>query len=102
VQYCKEKGIVIEAYSPLTSGKYLDHPVLQRLATQHGKDTAQILVRWSLQMGYGPLPKSQTPSRVLSNSQVYEFELSKEDMNALHDLDKGADGATTWNPVEAK
>lgn len=50
---------------------------------------------------YVPLPKSVTPSRILSNSQVYDFELSTEDMASLDALDRGAAGAVTWNPVES-
>ncbi|KAG8946633.1 hypothetical protein FRC04_011527 [Tulasnella sp. 424] len=52
-------------------------------------------------MGYSPLPKSENPARILSNSQVYNFELADEDMETLNALDRGADGATSWNPVEA-
>ncbi len=50
---------------------------------------------------YVPLPKSETPSRILSNSQLYDFELSTEDMASLDALDRGAAGAVTWNPVES-
>ncbi|KAM5535109.1 hypothetical protein V8D89_011195 [Ganoderma adspersum] len=99
-EYCKEQGIVVQAYSPLVQGR-LDEPVLVRLAKQYNKDAAQIAIRWSLQHGFVPLPKSSRPERVLTNSQVYDFELSEEDMAALDALDKGKDGAITWNPVDA-
>ncbi|PIL33887.1 hypothetical protein GSI_03593 [Ganoderma sinense ZZ0214-1] len=100
-KYCKEQGIVVQAYSPLVQGR-LDEPVLVRLAKQYNKDAAQIAIRWSLQHGFVPLPKSSQPERVLTNSQVYDFELSEEDMAALDALDKGKAGAITWNPVDAR
>ncbi|KAG9017628.1 hypothetical protein FRB90_000421 [Tulasnella sp. 427] len=100
VDYCKNNGIVVQAYCPLTQGVYLNEPILAELAAKHNKDHAQILIRWSLQMGYSPLPKSEKPTRVLSNSQVYDFELTDEDMAALNALDLGAQGATSWNPVD--
>lgn len=99
VDYCKNNGIVVQAYCPLTQGVYLNEPILAELSKKYNKDHAQILIRWSLQMGYSPLPKSEKPSRILSNSQVYDFQLSEEDMKALNALDLGADGATSWNPV---
>ncbi|EJF64845.1 Aldo/keto reductase [Dichomitus squalens LYAD-421 SS1] len=99
-KYCEENGIVVQAYSPLVRGR-LDHPVLQHLSKKYNKDTAQIAIRWSLQHGFVPLPKSSRPERVLSNSEVYDFELDEDDMAALDALDKGKAGAVTWNPVDA-
>ncbi|RDX45701.1 Aldo/keto reductase [Lentinus brumalis] len=99
VKYCREQGIVVQAYSPLVQGR-LDDPVLLRLAEKHGKDAAQIAIRWSLQHGHVPLPKSARPERILSNSQVFDFELSEEDMAAIDALDRGKEGAITWNPVD--
>ncbi|KAG8854810.1 hypothetical protein FRB96_007339 [Tulasnella sp. 330] len=101
VEYCEKHNIVIEAYSPLTRGKYLDDPMLQSFAKKYRKDGAQILIRYSLQKGWVPLPKSSQTSRVLSNSQVYDFELNADEMKQLDALDKGKDGAVTWNPVDA-
>lgn len=101
VDYCKNNGILPEAYSPLTRGRYLDNEVLVEIAEKHKKEPAQILVRWALQMGYVPLPKSSQQTRIVSNSQVFDFELSKDEMDALYALDMGAEGATTWHPVNA-
>ncbi|KAI0743877.1 Aldo/keto reductase [Daedaleopsis nitida] len=100
VAYCREHGIVIQAYSPLIRGK-MEHPVFTQLALKHGRDVGQILLRWSLQHGYTPLPKSATPSRIFSNVNVFDFTLDEEDMRLLDDLDLGAAGAVTWNPVDA-
>ncbi|KAG8927183.1 hypothetical protein FRC03_003548 [Tulasnella sp. 419] len=101
VEYCFRNNIAVQAYSPLTKGVHLKDPVLVKLAKKHNKDTAQILIRWSLQKGFICLPKSSTPARVISNSQVYDFELDAEDMRTLDSLDQGADGAVTWHPVTA-
>ncbi|KAI0360893.1 Aldo/keto reductase [Trametes cingulata] len=100
VEYCKANGIVVQAYSPLVRGK-LDDPVFQELAKKYDKDAGQIAIRWSLQHGFVPLPKSARPERVESNAQVFDFEISPEDMAKLDALDKGKDGAVTWNPVDA-
>ncbi|KAG9017627.1 hypothetical protein FRB90_000420, partial [Tulasnella sp. 427] len=101
VDYCKKNGILLEAYSPLTRGRYLDNEVLVKIAEDHKKEQAQVLVRWALQMGYVPLPKSSQPTRIISNADVFDFELSKDEMDALYALDLGSDGATTWHPVTA-
>jgi diketogulonate reductase-like aldo/keto reductase len=98
VEYCKEHNIVVEAYCPIIRGD-LGHPVIQELATKHKRDPAQILIRWSIQSGYVPLPKSATPSRIHSNADIYGFELSEEDMQKINALDKGDEGAISWNPV---
>ncbi|ODN76773.1 hypothetical protein, variant [Cryptococcus amylolentus CBS 6039] len=101
VEYCQEKGIAIEAYSPLMRGeeRYWNHPVLVKISKKHKKDVAQIAIRWSLQKGFIPLPKSVTPARIQSNADVFDFELSSEEMVEIDGLDKGTEGAITWNPV---
>ncbi|KAK1923353.1 putative aldo-keto reductase [Papiliotrema laurentii] len=102
VQYCESHGIVVQAYSPIVRAdpaRFAD-PVIQSLTAKHHKTPAQILIRWSLQKGYVPLPKSVRPERIRSNADVYGFELDKEDMAALDGLDQGSKGAITWNPVD--
>ena len=66
---------------------------LVSIAKKHGKEPNQVLIRWSLQKGFVPLPKSDTPSRIVTNADVYGFELDKEDMDKLDGLDQGAKGA---------
>ncbi|KAL1717414.1 NADP-dependent oxidoreductase domain-containing protein [Schizophyllum commune] len=100
VEYCKKNDIVVQAYCPIIRGQ-MDNEVIQSIAKKHGRDPAQILIRWSLQRGFVPLPKSETPSRIRSNAQVYDFELSDEDVAQLNSLDRGKDGAVSWNPVGA-
>jgi diketogulonate reductase-like aldo/keto reductase len=93
VAYCQKNGIVVEAYSPLVRNKKADDATLNKIAGIYKKSTAQILIRYCLQKGWVPLPKSDTPSRIVENLEVYDFEISKEDMSTLDDLDQGAAGA---------
>ena len=80
---CKEHGILLEAWSPLGCGRLLDHPFLGELAAKYGKSVAQVCIRWCLQKGFLPLPKSVTPSRILDNTKVFDFVISDEDMAAM-------------------
>jgi diketogulonate reductase-like aldo/keto reductase len=91
VAYCKDHGILLEAYSPLGTGSIFKVPELQSLARKYGKTIAQICIRWSLQMGYLPLPKSVTASRIKENADVFDFELSDQDVQAIAEL-KGCCG----------
>ncbi|KZT18714.1 Aldo/keto reductase [Neolentinus lepideus HHB14362 ss-1] len=100
VSYCNEHSIIVQAYCPIIHGR-VDDPVVQELATKYSRDPAQVLLRWSLQRGFVPLPKSATPSRIYSNAKLYDFELDEDDMKVLDELDKGKDGAVSWNPVDA-
>ncbi|KIY62838.1 Aldo/keto reductase [Cylindrobasidium torrendii FP15055 ss-10] len=99
VEYCRKNMIIVQAYSPLIQGK-MDNPIFNALALKYRRDVAQILIRWSLQKGFVPLPKSATPQRIKSNLQVFDFVLTEEDMAQLDSLDQGKDGAVTWNPVD--
>ncbi|KAH9832293.1 NADP-dependent oxidoreductase domain-containing protein [Rhodofomes roseus] len=64
------------------------------------KDPTQVLLRWSLQHGFVPLPKSSRPTRIRSNAALYDFSLTEEDMAKLDELDHGKAGALSWNPVD--
>ena len=86
VDYCKNLGIVLEAYSPLGTGKIFDVPEMKALAEKYGKSIAQICIRWSLQRGYLPLPKSVTPARIEENLRVFDFELEEDDVRKIADL----------------
>ncbi|KZT35834.1 Aldo/keto reductase [Sistotremastrum suecicum HHB10207 ss-3] len=100
VKYCKQNGIVVEAYCPIVRGQFTE-PLFHELAKKYNKNPAQVLIRWSLQKGYVPLPKSERSDRIQANADVYDFELSPEDMNKLDGLDKGPAGSVSWNPVDA-
>lgn len=95
VEYCQKHGIIVEAYCPIMRGQHFDHPVIKGISEEHGVSPAQVLIRWSLQRGFVPLPKSDKPNRIESNADVYKFNLSKEQMDKLDSLDKGAAGAIT-------
>ncbi|KAH7072782.1 NADP-dependent oxidoreductase domain-containing protein [Paraphoma chrysanthemicola] len=93
VTYCQKNNIVVEAYCPLVRNEKANDKTLLSICEKHNVGTNQVLVRWSLQKGFVPLPKSDTPSRIVSNADVYGFELDEEDMRKLDGLDEGAKGA---------
>jgi diketogulonate reductase-like aldo/keto reductase len=92
-EYCQKHGIVVEAYSPLVRNTKSHNETLVEMSKRYGVTTAQILIRYSLQKNWVPLPKSDTPSRIIANAHVYGFEISKEDMSTLDELDQGDAGA---------
>ncbi|KAM0450896.1 hypothetical protein ACHAO4_006287 [Trichoderma viride] len=96
VEWCNKHGVVIEAYCPIAKGQRFEEPQVQALMKKYGKTGAQILLRWSLQKGFVPLPKSETPSRIEANAELYDFELIEEDMATL-DFDSYS--PTTWDPT---
>ncbi len=87
VEYCKEKGICVEAWSPIGSGRLLENELLAKIAAKYGKSVAQICIRFCLQNDVLPLPKSVTPSRIKENLDVLDFSLSDEDMAAISGMD---------------
>ncbi|MBR4670242.1 MAG: aldo/keto reductase [Butyrivibrio sp.] len=91
VAYCREQGMILEAYSPLGTGQIFDVPEMKKLADKYGKSIAQICVRFSLQMGFLPLPKSVHADRIEENLKVFDFELEESDVKLIADL-KGCVG----------
>ncbi|MBO1910588.1 aldo/keto reductase, partial [Microvirga sp. 3-52] len=88
-EFCKEHGIVLEAYSPLMNGtKVLQDPVIQEIANQHSKTPAQVILRWHLQEEIIAIPKTVTPSRMDENIDVFDFELSHADLDKIAALDR--------------
>jgi diketogulonate reductase-like aldo/keto reductase len=90
--YSLKHNMLLEAYSPLGVGAVLTAPEMQDFAKKYGRSVAQICIRWSLQRGYLPLPKSVNPNRIAENAGVFDFELSPEDVEAIAAL-KGIGGA---------
>jgi len=83
------RGIVTEAWSPLAQGKVLNDDTLVTIAAHHDKTPAQVVLRWHLQLGNVVIPKSVTPERVRENLDLFDFELSEDDLAAIARLDAG-------------
>jgi diketogulonate reductase-like aldo/keto reductase len=84
---CRERGITLEAYSPLGTGRHLDDREVVEIAERVGRTPAQVLIRWCLQKDTIVLPKSTHRERIEENGRVFDFELSQEDIAALDRLD---------------
>ncbi|RCI11030.1 hypothetical protein L249_5279 [Ophiocordyceps polyrhachis-furcata BCC 54312] len=93
VAFCEKHGIVIEAYCPMARNSRADDRAVASVAAKHGVSPNQVLVRWSLQRGWVPLPKSDRPERIRANADVYRFELDEGDMAVVDGLDEGPAGA---------
>jgi 2,5-diketo-D-gluconate reductase A len=93
---CAAAGIAVAAYSPLTKGRRLDHPVLCRIATRHGASSAQVLLAWGLHVGAAVLPKSVRPERIAENIALDGLDLDAADIAALDELEENL--VTGWNP----
>jgi diketogulonate reductase-like aldo/keto reductase len=96
VEWCQKRGIVLEAYCPIVRGKRSDEKILQPLMKKYEKSAAQVLLRWSLQKGFVPLPKSVTPSRIEENANIYGFQLTEEEMKSL---ETGDYAPCAWDPT---
>jgi len=84
-----EHAIVTEAWSPLAQGALLSEPTIETIAAHHERTPAQTILRWHLQLGNIAIPKSATPRRIRENIEVFDFELSEDDMAAIARLDAG-------------
>lgn len=97
VAYCRDRKMLMEAYSPLAQARWLDDPALCAVAAEAGRSPAQVMLRWLVQHGIVVIPKSVTPSRIRENATVFDFELSAEQMAALDALERGA-SVQEWRP----
>jgi diketogulonate reductase-like aldo/keto reductase len=88
LEACEERGVVLEAYSPLGTGRHLDEPVVRQIADATGRTPAQVLLRWCVQRDIPVIPKSTHRERIEENGQIFDFTLSDEDMAALDALDQ--------------
>lgn len=86
--FCQKNGIQLEAWSPLMQGQLVDHPVLENIARKYNKSAAQIILRWDLQNGVVTIPKSTKEHRMIENSMLFDFELTKEDMEQINALNQ--------------
>ncbi|MNO12341.1 putative oxidoreductase YtbE [compost metagenome] len=87
-RYCKAQGIQFEAWSPLMQGQLLDNPVIKEIAHKYNKSIAQVILRWDLQNGVVTIPKSTKENRIVENASVFDFELTKEDMEQIDSLNQ--------------
>jgi diketogulonate reductase-like aldo/keto reductase len=86
VNYCKDHRMIVEAWSPLIKGQ-MDNPLLIEIAGKYHKSIAQLLLRWSIQNGFLPLPKSSSKERMLENADIFDFEITPEDLEAMKTLE---------------
>ncbi|MBI2578357.1 MAG: aldo/keto reductase [Candidatus Aenigmarchaeota archaeon] len=89
LQFCNESKIRLVASSPLTHGRKLKHAVIAALAKKYSKTPAQIVLRWHIQHGIVPIPKSKSRERIEENAAIFDFSISREDMALLDGLDEG-------------
>lgn len=97
--FCQAKGIVLEAYSPLTQGERLGHPTIQAMAKKYGKTPAQIMIRWVLEHDMVVIPKSVKQHRIVENAQVFDFAFTPEDLATMDALNE--DLRVCWDPSDA-
>ena len=99
INYCRDKGILLEGYSPLGTGKIFGVSEIKSIAEKHERTVADVALKWSIQRGFLPLPKSVTPKWIESNASFFDFELTEEDMMTINALDgvcgKATDPDTT-------
>ena len=87
-EFCAEHQIAIEAWSPIAQGKVLDDPTITEIAARYGKTPAQVVLRWQIERGDIVFPKSVTPARIRENIDIFDFELSGEDVEAISALNR--------------
>jgi len=85
--YCKEQNILIESYCPIARAKRTDHPVLQRLAEKYAKSPVQIILRWHLEHGLVPIPRSTNPDHIRANADIFDFSLTTSEVAEIDALD---------------
>jgi 2,5-diketo-D-gluconate reductase A len=88
-KYHQQHGIATEAWSPIAQGAVLKEPIILELAERHGRTPAQVVLRWHIQLGDIVFPKSTTPSRIRENINIFDFELTQDEMDMIAKLDKG-------------
>jgi diketogulonate reductase-like aldo/keto reductase len=98
LEYCRKHNIIVQAYSPLAHGVNMDDPVLAGVAKKHDKTPAQIMLRWCVEQGTVPLPKSVHRDRILENIAIFDFEFDQTDLRQLAGLNR--DLRTCWDPTK--
>ena len=99
LDYCNQNNIRMEAWSPLGSGRMLANPLLNEIGAAHGKSAAQVCVRYAIELGVVPLPKSVHAERLAANADVFDFSLTAEELTALNAMPET--GYSGYNPNDA-
>lgn len=87
-KFCKQHDIAVQAWGPLGQGRLLNHPVLAEIGKKYGKSVAQVILRWHVQNDIIVIPKSTNPERIRENADIFDFELSAEDMEKIDALNE--------------
>jgi diketogulonate reductase-like aldo/keto reductase len=87
LDYCEQRNIVLQAYTPLVRGQKFNEPSIRELAEKYQKTPAQIILRWAVQQGISTIPKSSNPSRIQENFNIFDFEMDQSDILYMN----------TWN-----
>ncbi|OPY31938.1 MAG: 2,5-diketo-D-gluconate reductase A [Methanomassiliicoccales archaeon PtaU1.Bin124] len=96
VDHCRQLGMVLQAYSPLTRAKMFGDKFLVEMSQRLERTPAQILLRWSMQKGFVPLPRSSRPERIEENFRIFDFQLERDDMDRLDSLESNS--RVSWDP----
>ncbi|MEZ0480277.1 aldo/keto reductase [Planococcus sp. SSTMD024] len=99
-EFCAAQDIAVTSWSPLARGRLLEDPVLSKIGIKYGKSVAQTIIRWHLQNDLIVIPKSVTPSRIVENADVFDFELSEEELKQISALNQ--DWRSGTHPDEIK
>jgi diketogulonate reductase-like aldo/keto reductase len=98
VKWCRENNVALVAYCPLARTQYFNDSLLNELCKKYNKTQSQILVRWSLQMGFIPIPKTSKINRLIENANVFDFEIDPSDMARMRELGKEKKNVD-WDPT---
>lgn len=96
MKYCRDHGVTVMGFAPIAKGRKMDDQTVEEMSKKYGKSYAQMLIRWSIQSGIITIPKSSNPERILENAQVFDWEISAEDMKVLNLL---PECSVTWDPT---
>ena len=99
INYCKDNNIKVVAWSPISRGRVLSNELMIDLSQKYKKSIVQIVLRWHMQKGVIPIPKSSNENRIKENIDIFDFEISSEDMKAINSLDEGYDMSVTTPPL---
>ena len=99
INYCKDNNIKVVAWSPISRGRVLSNDLMIDLSQKYKKSIVQIVLRWHMQKGVIPIPKSSNENRIKENMDIFDFEISSEDMKAIDSLDEGYDRSVTTPPL---